>query len=108
MMDSFTEAVEVENLVVIKVRGDINIQSSPCLRQSLTPHYHGKKGIIVDLSRVSTMDCSGIATLVEGLQWSRKSQKPFALTGINSQVRGIFSLTKVDDLFTILSGKPKE
>ncbi|MDO9323948.1 MAG: STAS domain-containing protein, partial [Methanoregula sp.] len=42
------------------------------------------KGIIVDLSGVSFMDSSGIATLVEGLQWSKKEKRQFILTGLGT------------------------
>ena len=56
---------------------------------------------MVDLSNVSYMDSSGIATLVEGLQWSRKNNRQFILAGLGDTVFNALSLTKLDQVFTI-------
>jgi len=93
---------EKENIGVIMVEGEIDMFSSPKLRDTLVPFFEKKnKGVIVDLSGVSFMDSSGIATLVEGLQWSKKEKKIFILTGLGTNVLNALSLTKLDNVFTI-------
>jgi anti-sigma B factor antagonist len=94
---------EKDNIGVIVVEGEVDMFSSPNLREKLVPMFKKKetKGIIVDLSGVSFMDSSGIATLVEGLQWSKKDKKEFILTGLGSNVLNALSLTKLDDVFNI-------
>ena len=95
---------EKENIGVIIVEGEIDMFSSPNLRDKLMPFFNKKiKGIIVDLAGVSFMDSSGIATLVEGLQWSKKNDKAFVLTGLGTNVKNALSLTKLDNVFTIKS-----
>ncbi len=92
----------VENVGVIVVVGEVDMFSSPNLREKLVPLFKKNVvGIIVDLSGVSFMDSSGIATLVEGLQWSQKAKKEFVLTGLGTNVRSALSLTKLDDVFNI-------
>jgi len=78
--------------------------SSPGLRDKLVPMFEkGLKGIIVNLAKVSFMDSSGIATLVEGLQWSKKDGSGFILSGLGTNVLNALSLTKLENVFTIAS-----
>jgi len=93
---------EKENIGIIIVEGEVDMFTSPNLRDKLIPFFEkGPKGVIVDLSGVSFMDSSGIATLVEGLQWSKKEKKAFILTGLGTNVMNALSLTKLDNVFTI-------
>ena len=91
-----------ENIGMVIVEGEVDMFSSPGMRDKLLPLFEkGVKGIIVDLSGVSFMDSSGIATLVEGLQWSKKRGKEFILTSLGANVKNALSLTKLDNVFSI-------
>jgi len=93
---------EKENIGVILVEGEVDMFTSPNLRDKLVPFFEKNvKGVIVDLSAVSFMDSSGIATLVEGLQWSKKAGKKFILAELGTNVMNALSLTKLDNVFTI-------
>ncbi|MCK5162160.1 MAG: STAS domain-containing protein [Desulfobacula sp.] len=93
---------ENENIGIVIVEGEVDMFTSPSLRDKLLPLFEkGVKGIIVDLKGVSFMDSSGIATLVEGLQWSKKDGKGFVLTGLGTNVLNALSLTKLDNVFNI-------
>jgi len=86
----------------IRVIGDVTIHSSPRLREQLKPLFTGKtQEIRVALNGVDFMDSSGIATLVEGLQWSRQTGGSFVLVGMQENVRDVFSLAKLDTVFDI-------
>lgn len=91
-----------ENIGMVLVEGEVDMLTSPDLRDKLLPFFKNKlKGIIVDLSGVSFMDSSGIATLVEGLQWSKKEKKQFILTGLGTNVLNALTLTKLNTVFSI-------
>lgn len=93
---------EESGIGIIMVEGDIDMFTSPGLRDTLVPMFSkGLKGVIVNLSGVDFMDSSGIATLVEGLQWSKKDKKRFVLTGLGANVLNALSLTKLEKVFTI-------
>ncbi len=93
---------EKDNVALVQVEGEIDMFTSPNLRDTLLPYFNTKtKGIVVDLSQVSFMDSSGIATLVEGLQWSKKENREFILAGLGETVFNALSLTKLDNVFTI-------
>ncbi len=47
------------------------------------------------------MDSSGVATLVEGLQWSHRSQIPFRLYGMLPAVESVFRMARLESLFEI-------
>jgi len=86
----------------VRVLGEVNIQTSPKLKTFMKPLFDGsKKEIHVDLSAVPFMDSSGIATLVEGLQWARKEHGRFVLHQLQDTVRDIFALAKLDTVFDI-------
>jgi len=87
---------------LIHIIGDVTIHTSPRLREQLKPMYTSKmQEIHVALDQVDFMDSSGIATLVEGLQWSRLTGGRFVLSGLRDNVRDVFSLAKLDTIFDI-------
>ncbi len=93
---------ERDGVALVNVEGEIDMFTSPNLRDTLLPFFKKKaEGIVVDLSLVSFMDSSGIATLVEGLQWSKKENRAFILSGLGKTVFNALSLTKLDNVFTI-------
>ena len=107
-MEFQVKTSEEENIILIRVQGDVDMLTSPDLRDSLVPFFKpGTRGIVVDLSGVTFMDSSGIATLVEGLQWSRKQERKFVLASPGQTVMNALSLTKLDKIFTIKKDSQK-
>ena len=95
---------EKENIAVIELQGEIDIYVSPDFRDKLLLVCNKDiKKVIVDLSRVTFMDSSGVATLVEGLKWSKKEGKSFVLKNAGTNVLNSLSLTKLDTVFKIIS-----
>ncbi|GAV19610.1 hypothetical protein MMIC_P0558 [Mariprofundus micogutta] len=88
--------------VLLRVIGDVTIHTSTRLREQLKPLFTTKmQEIHVTLEQVDFMDSSGIATLVEGLQWSRLTGGRFVLSGLRDNVKDVFSLAKLDTVFDI-------
>ncbi|PJA33588.1 MAG: anti-anti-sigma factor [Zetaproteobacteria bacterium CG_4_9_14_3_um_filter_53_7] len=91
-----------ESHVLLRVTGDVTIHTSTRLREQLKPLFTTKmKEIRIALDHVDFMDSSGIATLVEGLQWSRLTGGRFVLLGLRDNVKDVFSLAKLDTVFDI-------
>lgn len=97
------KARELKNFVILEITGEINMFTSPYFRDHLLKFYKGSKGIVVDLSEVTFMDSSGVATLVEGLSWSKKNNKEFFLIGLGIDIYNTLSLTKLATIFKIKS-----
>ena len=91
--------------VVVTPTGDIDLTGSPQLKVELrkavgtTPP---PRRLVIDLSAVSYMDSSGLATLVEALQTSRKGGYKMAVCGLQPRVRAIFDIAKLAMVFTIV------
>jgi len=86
----------------LHVHGDVTIHTSPRMREQLKPLFTGAmQEIRVALDGVDFMDSSGIATLVEGLQWARTTGGRFILSGLSANVRDVFALAKLDTVFDI-------
>jgi len=92
--------------VALALSGVVNIHTATQLRQRLKPLLDGQhKEVRVNLGGVSFIDSAGIATLVEGLQWSRDDGRRFVLSGLSENVRDIFELAKLDTVFEIEGGE---
>jgi anti-anti-sigma factor len=88
---------------VIAPAGDIDLGRSPTLRTYLKEAQRAKpKRLIVDLAQVEYMDSSGVATLVEALQISRKHDTSMVLCNIQDKVRSIFEIARLDSVFQIV------
>lgn len=88
--------------VVVSLTGEVDIVRSPDLQTSLQEaisRISGKGAVVVDLSGVTYMDSSGVATLVRGLQLSRKKGVGLVLCSLQERVRSIFEIAKLDTVF---------
>lgn len=89
-----------QGVFVIGLDGDLDMSTSPQVRNTLLPLFRkGASHIIVDLSGVPYIDSSGIATFVEALQHSRKSDVRFTLAGAGQTVESIFDLAYLKNVF---------
>lgn len=93
---------QINNSVIIKVFGEVDLYTSPDLRKQILAVTKSRPPlIIVDLQHVSYMDSSGVATLVEGLQQVNKYKGKFNITHLRSGVREVFELSRLDRVFDI-------
>jgi len=92
---------------LVCLNGRLNIDSSPSLRDRLLAILQGPspKSIVVDLTEVSYIDVSGVATLVEGLKLARNRQTVFCLKGLQGPPLHLFEVTGLLALFETNSGK---
>ena len=92
--------------VTVSVTGDIDMSSSNKMRDALNPLFQNdNKVIVVDLSGVSYIDSSGIATLVEGLQWSHSSKNKFRLAALTPGVKDVFEIARLLTVFEVFETK---
>ena len=84
------------------IEGDIDMSSSTQVRTHLTDLFEkNQKAIVVDLSKVAYIDSSGIATLVEGLQWSHANNTIFRLTRLTPAVKDVFDIARLLTVFEV-------
>lgn len=92
---------ESDGTTLVRLRGRLRIDTSPALRDRLLEILRrpSPKSIVVDLSGVSYIDASGIATLVEGLKIALQDQSTLRLNGLQGRVLHLFEVTGLLTLF---------
>jgi anti-sigma B factor antagonist len=87
---------------VLPLEGEIDLHVSPRVSVSLAQITAKKLNpVVVDLSRVSYIDSSGLAVLIEAMQSAEEYGGKFALTGLQENVRSIFEIARLDQVFRI-------
>src|SRR5947209_3272869 len=89
-----------DNPNVLPLEGEIDLHVSPSVAESLRLMTAKKpKQLIIDLSRTTYVDSSGLAVLIEGMQNVEEYGGKFALVGLQEIVRGIFEIARLDQVF---------
>ena len=71
---------------IVVLSQEIDLDSSPMVRDAIKESFLNSKSVEVDLKDVSYIDSSGIAALVEGMQTGKKTNKDYALVNVSNQV----------------------
>lgn len=88
----------------LEFHGRITIENSDEMRAQLRNALRGKPAdLAIDLSDVSYIDTSGVATLVEAARIARKQGSRLILEGLHDQPRYLLEVTHLDHLFDIAS-----
>ena len=90
-------------LQILSLSGEIDLQTSPVVRQQILQLVKNKLPVVIDLAAVKYMDSSGVATLVEGLQNSKKLGLAFILAAPAGSVLGVIKLARLDKVFRIVA-----
>lgn len=95
---------ESSDIVILDLSGEIDISTSPEVRQAFDELVkQEKKKILLNFAEVAYIDSSGLATLVEMLQRLKRYAGALRLASVSEKVRGLFEITKLDKLFSIFA-----
>ncbi|MGE4608950.1 MAG: STAS domain-containing protein [Myxococcota bacterium] len=94
---------EEQGTLVVSFQGEVDLEHSPKAREVLLGCVAKKQDILVDLSEVSYIDSSGVASLVEAFQTSKKAGSAFGLVSVNPAALRVLELARLDKIFTIHS-----
>jgi anti-sigma B factor antagonist len=97
------KSYEQDGVAIFQVNGEINITTSPDLRKLFEKEQ--KKKIVIDFEKVTYIDSSGLATLVEVLKKTKTQGGTLGLAAMSDKVKSLFEITKLDKLFSIFSNQ---
>ena len=97
------KSIEKEGVTVFQVNGEININTSPDLKKLF--EKQAAKKIIVDMEKVTYVDSSGLATLVEMLKKTKIQGGSLGLASMPDKIKSLFEITKLDKLFPVFSSQ---
>ncbi len=93
----------IDDGVILRPVGEIDLHCAAMLRQQLSQAQGSPGRVVVDLTGVPYMDSSGVATLVEAMQVSRRTGGTLILCALQEKVRSIFEIARLDMVFTIVA-----
>ena len=95
------EVVTGENGAIARICGRIDIDSSPALHAQLLTALQAPdcNVLTLDVSAVTNIDSSGVATLIEALRIARSHNADLRLVGLQGRLLGLFQSTGILSLF---------
>jgi anti-sigma B factor antagonist len=94
---------QAASTVVVDVSGQIDLSNSTQLRKVLLREFKENRAtrLAINLSQVSYIDSSGVASLVEGLKAARDAGSRLMLIGVIGSPREVLKLSHLLKLFEL-------
>ena len=87
---------------ILPLEGEIDLHVSPRIAAALREMIAQKPAqLLVDLSRVTYVDSSGLAVLIGAMQSVEQQGGKFGIVGLQETVRSIFEIARLDQVFRI-------
>ncbi len=105
--------IEVENInngAIIRITGEIDLSVSPTIKEKILEqielnkkehNFNIAKSVYADLSGVSYIDSSGIASLIQSHQQAAKNGTNFYLFKTSEAVLKVIKLARLDSIFKL-------
>ena len=91
-----------KDIVIIEPSGEVDFYNSSAMRERFGKLTNQKReAILVNLDKVTYIDSSGLATLIELMQKMNKYGGKLKLSGLNQTVKDTFEVSKLINVFSI-------
>lgn len=89
------------DLVVVHPSGMLTAANASVLQTQLSEQISAdeSRGLMVNMSRVESLDSAGLLSLVTVLRLARHLSKRFCLCSVPPSIRIVFELTQLDQVF---------
>ncbi len=92
---------------VVRVSGEIDIQTSPILEEHLVAAADGGlTSVVVDLAEVTFLDSTGLSVLIGGLKRCQEAGGEMRLAGLRPNVRKVLEVTGLTEAFHVDEAGP--
>ena len=99
-------AIVDSHLTIIQPSGHINASNvSEFQRQLTTAVASQQHSILVDMSRVESLDSAGLMALISALTLAQSLKRRLSLCGVTPSIQMIFELTQLDGAFEIFESR---
>lgn len=93
---------ELRGIPLIKLAGRFDAEAAAFVKGQIANLVNEEQpNLLVEMSQVNFVDSLGLAALVSGLKLCRKNRGSLILVGIQSQVRTLFEITRLDQAFEL-------
>jgi anti-sigma B factor antagonist len=91
----------------VSIKGRVNIDTSGDMRRTIAGALRSMPpAVMLDLSGVSYIDTSGVATLLEASRMARQQGTRLVLHGLHGQPRELLHFSQIDHLLDIADAGP--
>src|ERR1700731_801917 len=98
-----------EELRGVSIKGPVNIDTSSEMRRLIAEALHSiPPSVTIDLSGVTYLDTSGLATLLEASRIARQQGTRLVVSGLHDQPRELLHFTQIDHLLEVAEPEPHE
>lgn len=95
------EVRDADGYKVVVLNEEVDLSCSPEARKTILDALGDGGAVFVDLSAVTYIDSSGVASLVEGFQTAKTNGQRFALVGVSDAALAVLKLARLDQVFEI-------
>lgn len=93
---------EVQGVSILDLDGEIDLHRSPEVRSEIGKLIDRKsKAVAVNFGKVSYIDSSGLATIIDAFQKMRGYGGKLGLVSLATPVRSVFEVARLDQFFKI-------
>ncbi|MBM3565603.1 MAG: STAS domain-containing protein [Alphaproteobacteria bacterium] len=93
------EIAQRDGVIVASIEGDIDLHVSGDVRERLLTLVNDHPVVVVDLSKVSGIDSSGVASLLEAFQRATKRARTLILAEAGAPVMRVLRMARLDTVF---------
>jgi len=96
------EVTKENNIVIVAVEGEIDVETSPQLRERFDKLLaEGEHNFVIDMGGVDFIDSSGLAAFVRLFKRVRIGEGDVKLCCVRPEILKIFELTRLNRVFDI-------
>ena len=91
-----------KNIWVVIPEGEIDIYTSPKLKEKLSAALEDKKtDILMDCEKLDYVDSTGLGALISILKTIRNNDNNIYMENVKPNIRKLFNITELDKVFVI-------
>ena len=87
------------NATIVALSGDVDLDSSPQVRSVLLDSVRDKRVVLVEMSAVSYIDSSGVASLIEAYQTAKSLNTRFGIVGLSGAPLQVIQVAQLEKIF---------
>jgi anti-sigma B factor antagonist len=90
---------------VVELAGELDLGTAPTVEPSLLAEVRARSGIVIDLTRLSFIDSSGIGTLIGAFRAANDGKRVHAVAASGSQVERVLRLVGLDRVLPMFADR---
>ncbi|WP_456399583.1 STAS domain-containing protein [Mesoaciditoga sp.] len=94
------EIEKKKGYLIVSLNGEFDIESSQTLKEEVRKNLTSENSnIVIDLTKVSYVDSSGLGTLIALQKDARFNGGSLSIVGASEQIKRVMKMTNLDKLF---------